>query len=494
MSDLPKKSRVGIAWPSKIVQDILNEDQHVEFMMGNVWLLANCEGASRRFYPVGQNFSCSYPSKINVQDIRRSLHFWTPILTRWSGYAEYYDEYNNHIVTSVHALISDLLNLKLDVMIFHTGVPHHLDSVILSIACELVGLSQVFLYAQVIDGSLLPLIQSQGIFSRKPLGLNISDCVKEHAIEEFLRIKNQTGFAPMTTINSLSRNYTYGLVYLSVWKFRVILSRLKTSLMSSSPSESIYLTPKDYSFASFIRIINNQRDFIYSYRQMSVDGDTLDLSGTQMPIVLIVAHYQPEATSFPEGGYFYSHVDVVAAIRSKGYTGRIIYKEHPVSCQYVGPIVGLTRVGIYRSVKYLQSLQLFGCEFLEENFPLSNDPDKCYWYIPVTISGTIAIERSLMGMRTIIFGEPWFRKMPGIIHISEITTLEKIDPLWVKSSESLAIAAKTWLNETLSRRTLTNCPGIGSGKQIKDPDSVKKFSSELLALVEHLKLNPCAEK
>ena len=40
--------------------------------------------------------------------------------------------------------------------------------------------------------------------------------------------------------------------------------------------------------------------------------------------------------------------------------------------------------------------------------------------LPITISGTIAIERSLKGLKTIVAGNPWYIKMPGIIKFNSL--------------------------------------------------------------------------
>ena len=46
---------------------------------------------------------------------------------------------------------------------------------------------------------------------------------------------------------------------------------------------------------------------------------------------MIAAHFQPEATSFPEGENYYNHISINRKLRSLGYKEEIFYKEHPAS-------------------------------------------------------------------------------------------------------------------------------------------------------------------
>ena len=56
-------------------------------------------------------------------------------------------------------------------------------------------------------------------------------------------------------------------------------------------------------------------------------------------------------------------------------------------------------------------------EFLPFNLNINSD----YFnnVIPITSSGTIAIERSLKGLKTVVAGEAWYKYMPGIILLNK---------------------------------------------------------------------------
>ena len=73
-----------------------------------------------------------------------------------------------------------------------------------------------------------------------------------------------------------------------------------------------------------------QRSFVNLYYKRCVSFDNINQAvTTSMPVkLLIAAHYQPEATSFPEGWDYHTHIDIVLKIRSLGYSDSIFYKEH----------------------------------------------------------------------------------------------------------------------------------------------------------------------
>jgi hypothetical protein len=186
--------------------------------------------------------------------------------------------------------------------------------------------------------------------------------------------------------------------------------------------------------------------------------------GNQKLAILIAAHYQPEATSFPEGLDLHNHIDIVVEIRRRGYTGTILYKEHPASFLYTGPIIGFSQVGMYRSKIYYEQLIELGCQFLDIDFELSLNPSMASYYVPVTITGSIAVERSLAGYHTIVSGYPWYIDMPGVISLRSLESLEQINPAWARPDFDLAKSARQFLTSVLDGKTITNATGIGTAR------------------------------
>ena len=111
--------------------------------------------------------------------------------------------------------------------------------------------------------------------------------------------------------------------------------------------------------------------------------------------------------------------------------------------------------------------------------------------IPITITGTIAIERSLLGLHTLVFGNPWYKGLPGTIHINDITTLCDIPAAWISPCEKIANEARSFLESRLSFNTITNAAGIGVGTAGIDVAAQGLFMRECIDLVRNLREVDC---
>jgi hypothetical protein len=183
-----------------------------------------------------------------------------------------------------------------------------------------------------------------------------------------------------------------------------------------------------------------------------------------------MAHVEPESTNFPEGGDLHNLLDLVVKIRSNGFTGKIILKEHPLM-KYFGLNGVSTRSSIARSINLFETLGNLGVIFVNEEYEV---PDN---QIALTLSGTVAIERSLLGKRTIIVGYPWFRDIPGAIMLDHFLN-KKIQ---YANDKAIEIQSKEYLKSTLSFKTLDNIFNIGTGspeleaKNNLKPESIREW-------------------
>ena len=241
----------------------------------------------------------------------------------------------------------------------------------------------------------------------------------------------------------------------------------------------------DYSVITHLNQMKQQRNAINYYQSKKISSDELKIYKSNKNI-LIAAHYQPEATSFPEGGSLHNHIDIVFELRRKGFTGNILYKEHPGSFLYYDDFIGHTRVGQYRSVEYYEQLEKLGCKFIDIEFELSLVEEENHWYLPVTITGSIALERSQAGFHTIITGYPWYKGLPGTINLSDINSLATINSSWVTENPEIADEAYEFLKNLLNNKTIFNGMGIGTGIKINDKHLEEVFITEFDSLVKHL--------
>jgi hypothetical protein len=422
-------------------------------------------------------------SQFNIKT-REELYWWSPIWTRWISGSFNYEQIRLNALDIILKLKTCLKSNNISLTIFFTGIPHHLDTSLLSIACSNLEIPKIFLYSNVIDGRLLPLIENKTIFDRKQLGKEVSKIDYEILLDDFLSNRLEGNPPKLNTKPNLYKtNYYYVVLKTITYFFR------KNIVKILKKSDHFLWTDfnADISILDAINLINIQKKYLNKYNKLKLNLEQSNnfINSTNNKIIM-AAHYQPEATTFPEGGEFSNHIEIVYKLRNLGYNGEIGYKEHPATKIYFDDFVGLTRVGIYRTVEYIKQLEKANCVFLSDDANLEISLDKIYNYIPVTITGTIAIERSLAGLHTIVVGKPWFIGMPGIIHIDQLITLNEVESTWVSPSANIAKSAKLYLMNLLNNKTIQNVPGIGTGKPISDNLIIQEFNIEFMNLINNL--------
>lgn len=431
----------------------------------------------------------NYPVRIdeiaNVDLIKSKLQWTAPIWYRWIGKSEDYDLYFRTCLLFVVALAQAFDDLKIRYAVFSTGAAHHVEYSLIEIACQIAKVKQIYLYATPFGSGarLLPLIQEQGVSDRKLLPLNIStNRLRDNVIaylENYL-----AGQVPKSNekIDRKAVSYSHAIFQIFLGKLKALVKKLirKNRMALSHPIDQY----SDYGPWSLMRMVRRQKQSLKYYADNAKNSNFVDLileREGRVPIVL--AHYQPEATSFPEGGDFHNHIDLIVDIRKKGYEGTIFYKEHPGSWIYFSKVTGVSRVGLCRSVDYYKQLESLGCVFLEVSFRIQqNNSDRL---LPVTITGSIAIERSLAGFATCCAGHPWFKSAPGIFGISDVFGDAGIfydNSKWLHDGKS----GINWFDENLSNRTMTNAAGIGTGMPSSSSDEMSEYMSEFERLIDGL--------
>lgn len=429
---------------------------------------------------------------VDTIEIVRRLRAWGPIWSRWCGRGDQYELVLREALLLVIQIASGLRKLNISACIMHTGISHHVDSLIFEMASELSGTKVVFLYTNVFSNRLLPLIQLGSIASRKPLGKQISTFSYADALNEFVSIKQQDR-PPKNNYKINQRDASWFLALFLLWRIQLkrpvrwLLSRLKNVLWRRLERKQNIFTfaSTGYPFQYVAQVLQQKAALAYLKNAEMDAAMHNELGRDATPRLLIAANFQPEATSFPEGWEMNNHIDIVLELRNRGYKDTVIYKEHPGTSLYLADGQFL-RVGMYRSRRYYEQLLGLGCVFADMNLKLSISPEQNYWYLPITITGTIAIERSLAGFHTIVTGHPWFKGLPGVLQLSEIESLSEIRPEWLRQDPELAKRAFEFLDQMLSGKTITNVPGIGTGIRLTGTEDQVAFASEFDALLEAL--------
>ncbi len=421
----------------------------------------------------------------DYQEVFSRIIWWRPVWYRWVANADQYELLTREAVFFVLKLMKVIRSLDIASAIFHTGVPHHVDSTLVEVACATAKIKQIYLYANSINGRLLPLQQHRSISDRKPLEANLSSYSASRDIDQYIDNKIRGGRPQVNESASFGQSYCNAIGRLVLAGFRGYAGSIFRNLTGRQHSAFPIKGAKALTTIDHLRLMREQRAALkYYLSQVRDDLMSLNQQGTQDgPVILIAAHFQPEATTFPEGGDFSNHVDIVAKIRQVGYRGVILYKEHPGTFMYYSRIVGGTRVGMSRSVSYYKQLLALGCVFVSPDFHLSIDPKLSSWYIPLTITGSIALERSLSGLSTITAGYPWYRGLPGVVDLSQVKDLSRSLSARIHLSGEVRDEAKVFLSSLLNNRTIKNIAGIGTGVTLCDRNSIDEFFQEFDSLL-----------
>ena len=119
-----------------------------------------------------------------------------------------------------------------------------------------------------------------------------------------------------------------------------------------------------------------------------------------------------------------------------------------------------------------------GCDFIEDTNIEKFGGVLCKKFIPITITGSVTIERSLNGLRTIYSGHPWWKGMPGTINLEKIDHSFKISSSWLKPNKMIMNETFDFLENVLSKKTLINSPGIGVDGIESNEINFNKFKTE----------------
>lgn len=371
-----------------------------------------------------------------------------------------------------------ILDNEVGAVLLTTSSSHHLDSLCLELAAEIAGVPQIFLYCTVFQNRLLPIIQTRGFDTRVPLGLRTSS----------LRIEQVLNQTPAETIgrawptkNSRIESFALAVIRLC-WIFP--FSKMKELYFANGRSSNISREVlRRWSFGVQLRMYRIQKRAIKLLRHLEEDDlprvKNFLHSTTDKPLVFF-AHFQPESTSYPEGGKNFNHIDNIVLLRQLGFNNPILFKEHPN--MYFYEHFWPSQAGMARSEWFYSTLKKLGVLYVSPSLTLPED------YIAVTITGTRAIERSLEGKPTIVLGQPWFQGLPGTYSPEEWLRLkfEKNLNGGPASSGSISSQAVRFLDRIWSEKTLSNYLGVGTGQRWTpsqdEEDEFRAFLNQILDL------------
>ncbi len=377
-------------------------------------------------------------------------------------------------------LIAALKDVGAEYVIFPTGVSHHLMTAQCEIACSLSGTPQIFTYLTNLSPRVLPMIQKETIKDRKPLRLWISDELIDFpssidSTMDYKVVTNRLNEMPVS-------NFGFAIFQVILLFGHRRLARTKEGVINfllcrPKSSHNPYVPLRVYSLLTELRLMIHQRQVLKYFTQLvRIDLGRLqyeNLDKVNYPV--IYAHQQPEATTFPEGGDFQNHIDIAIAFRRNGYEGPIFYLEHPATYNYTS-FGASSRIGTMRSNEYYDALRTLGCYLIDKSF-VDNHASKLQ---PITISGSIAVERSFSGKITVVVGEPWYKGLPGTLTIEEYLNGPNLSETRDLKAEAFAFIRSVFNNHSITNGLIL--------KNESNPEGLRKtiFISEYSSLIDGL--------
>lgn len=227
-----------------------------------------------------------------------------------------------------------------------------------------------------------------------------------------------------TFVTKTKKDNNYELYYMKTQRFNETLSSSITSFFKSDLFEylkdikhnsemflrKIYnpINPYRFSFLTRMHIKRKRRKNLLNASKQFQKIDIDKLSYVYFPL-----HYEPEKTTNPDGGIF--HDQFLALVKLRKFIPEnvhIIVKEHP-SQLYKKMNGSRGRSSLfYKSIKNLKRVKIIDPNYNSKKL-IKNS------LLTVTITGSVAIEASILGKKALTFGNPWYNGCPNIFMWNE---------------------------------------------------------------------------
>ena len=259
--------RVLLVYPHERIWNLFKSNGDVVFLDDKGWWILDKVTLTRRLIEIN-DIEENYTDNVNFKSILERVDWWGPIWHRWVANADQYELLKREALIYVLKIIAGLRFFEISNSIFHTGVSHHLDTLLVEIACSSNNVPQVFLYCSVVSGRLLPLIQKNSISDRQPLGTKISQYDATKDIHNFKMpvSKRMTVFNPKST----NKNFRYAFYRLFLEGIRsFIANKVKYLIGYKSKGSNPILNEQSLKLADHLRLIKQQQKALSFYFLLS---------------------------------------------------------------------------------------------------------------------------------------------------------------------------------------------------------------------------------
>lgn len=131
-------------------------------------------------------------------------------------------------------------------------------------------------------------------------------------------------------------------------------------------------------------------------------------------------HYEHERTTNPDGGDFQDQFLVLQKLRRIVPTEiQIVVKEHPSQFFFKERGSRGRSPLFYNNVNNIKNLKIISTD--ENTIRLILNAE-----LVATVTGTVALESSILGKKALYFGNPWYRGLPNTFDIRDNLTYSKM--------------------------------------------------------------------
>ena len=339
----------------------------------------------------------------------------------------------------LHSLVLKIIiwlkEKKISKVLQFTAAPHHVDTALIEIASRIIGIKSIFFYCEdVITSTYLPIYRNEFKFEYlyfdkiKNSSTEIKKVISEW--QENLKINKRDDWT--RKISFYKKNILIASLYIFYWHIKKKFFDIKVN----------NIVQREIGLFGDLKSLINQKKYLKYLSSKNKINKCQFVS--EFNNIVIYGNYQPESTTLSEGGDFRDQIDILKFLNQSGYKGNIFYKEHKCSFLCIERVIGPTRVGLWKNKNFYNNLNKYNAKLILEDSGISNA-------IIITCTGSIAIERSLQGLKTVVCGYPWYGEMPGTIRLEDIKWDDKdLVNSFIGSSEKIRKDSEKYLANLLS--------------------------------------------
>lgn len=424
----------------------------------------------------GATIDCPRQIEVCIPKIKERLLKAYPLIDRWVSSSQSVSTTIGLMLEYTVALIQIIGNHSPRFAVLETGAPHHLFTYCLDVALNYLDINTYYLYGNAFDGRCLVV---NGI--QKKTVVRISDYSAEAVIREYVKkVKNNATYVPDDSFQSLSPFLHKSLVYAIYLHVRYSLSRLRHRLIRKQSSSTLPKISLKLSFFKLFEVISifNEHN---KYRKLLLMTKAFQVSQIQSGDVVYVGHMLPEATSFPDSIHYPDEIDVLIDLKNRFPESKIYYREHP-AIEIFSEFGHIHFQGLHKNLKFYEQMKNLGIEIAPPSMHMSEIRKRGCLF--ATKTGRVAVENSILGISTIIYGYPFYGiDLPLTFHISKL-------PLRTNSRDIKALSSSILNPAYEVEKYLTNIfsgsienPGISLGQ---NPGALLAFRTSFIYLVKHL--------